>query len=144
MLLGEWIALLRQKPLDFQADLTMELMSCCDGTSTKVIVASTEWIFVPYATQGPLGWTAMSAPTGTQCRVCPPLNIVKIWRFCGAGPGSHWCGNVGRSHASNNVHYVAHLRDGRFAQKCHDPDCAGYRSPWAPLPPQLCLKPQGG
>jgi Herpesviridae UL52/UL70 DNA primase len=56
-----------------------------------------------------------------------------------AGPGSHWCGNVGRAHASNNVHYVAHLRGGRFAQKCHDPECSGYRSPWAQLPPALCL-----
>ena len=57
------------------------------------------------------------------------------------GPGSHWCGNVGRAHASNNVHYVAHLRGGRFAQKCHDPECGGYRSPWAQLPPALCLPP---
>lgn len=61
-----------------------------------------------------------------------------------AGPGSHWCGNVGRAHASNNVHFVAHLREGRFAQKCHDPDCAGYRSPWAPLPEALRLAPHGG
>lgn len=58
-----------------------------------------------------------------------------------AGPGSHWCGNVGRAHASNNVHYVAHLCGGRYAQKCHDPECGGYRSPWAQLPPSLCLPP---
>jgi hypothetical protein len=26
---------------------------------------------------------------------------------------------------------------GRFCQKCHDPECWGYRSPWMPLPPEV-------
>lgn len=58
-----------------------------------------------------------------------------------AGPGSHWCENVGRCHASNHVFFVLDLAAGRWAQKCHDPDCARFRSAWAPLPPHLVLKP---
>ena len=44
-----------------------------------------------------------------------------------AGPGSHYCDNVGRSHASNHVYLVADFAKGVFAQKCHDPDCGGFR-----------------
>ena len=70
--------------------------------------------------------------------------------FCGAGalvaysmvgPGSHFCENVGRPHASNHVFFVADFRHGVYAQKCHDPDCSRFRSGWMPLPPPLCLPP---
>ena len=44
-----------------------------------------------------------------------------------AGPGSHYCDNIGRSHASNHVYLVADFAKGVFAQKCHDPDCGGFR-----------------
>lgn len=50
------------------------------------------------------------------------------------GPGSHACGNVGRAHRHNHVFYVLDFAAGVATQKCHDPDCWGYRSPWRPLP----------
>lgn len=58
------------------------------------------------------------------------------------GPGSHACANVGRDHRSNNVFYVLDFscvgnNGGVFCQKCYDPDCRGYRSPWSPLPPEV-------
>lgn len=60
---------------------------------------------------------------------------------CGfAGPGSHWCENVGRAHKSNHVFFVVALAEGRYAQKCHDPECAHFRSAWMPLPEQLRLR----
>lgn len=55
------------------------------------------------------------------------------------GPGSQYCENVGRPHASNHVYFVADFCRGVYAQKCHDPDCARFRSGWMPLPPNLCL-----
>ena len=45
-----------------------------------------------------------------------------------------FCGGVGRPHRSNGVYYVVDLRGGTFRQRCHDPECRGYRSPAAPLP----------
>ena len=45
-----------------------------------------------------------------------------------------FCGGVGRPHRSNGVYYVVDLRSGTFRQRCHDPECRGYRSPAAPLP----------
>lgn len=77
---------------------------------------------------------------------------VRTLAFCGSGatvaysllgPGSHQCDNVGRPHKSNNVYFVADFQRGAYAQKCHDPDCARYRSGWMPLPPELCLSQQG-
>lgn len=68
--------------------------------------------------------------------------------FCGSGatvaysmigPGSHFCENMGRPHASNHVFFVADFHRGAYAQKCHDPDCARFRSGWMPLPRELCL-----
>lgn len=55
------------------------------------------------------------------------------------GPGSHYCENMGRPHASNHVFFVADFHRGAYAQKCHDPDCARFRSGWMPLPRELCL-----
>lgn len=45
-----------------------------------------------------------------------------------------YCGGVGRPHRSNGVYYVVDLRGGTFRQRCHDPECKGYRSPASPLP----------
>ncbi|KAK9825930.1 hypothetical protein WJX81_007732 [Elliptochloris bilobata] len=56
------------------------------------------------------------------------------------GPGSHWCENVGRAHKSNHVFFVVALAEGRYAQKCHDPECAHFRSGWMPLPEHLRLR----
>ncbi|KAI3435784.1 hypothetical protein D9Q98_001842 [Chlorella vulgaris] len=55
------------------------------------------------------------------------------------GPGSHYCENVGRPHASNHVFFVLDFAAGIYAQKCHDPDCSRFRSAWMPLAPELCL-----
>ncbi len=68
--------------------------------------------------------------------------------FCGSGatvaysmigPGSHYCENMGRPHASNHVFFVADFQRGAYAQKCHDPECARFRSGWMPLPRELCM-----
>jgi hypothetical protein len=70
--------------------------------------------------------------------------------FCGdggtvaysmVGPGSHHCARRGGPHASNHVYYVVALEAAAYAQKCHDPECAGFRAPWAPLPEGLRLPP---
>lgn len=58
--------------------------------------------------------------------------------------GSRWCGNVGRHHRSNGVYYVADLQHGVWFQKCHDPDCTGYRSPATALPPGVAPEVAGG
>ncbi|CAL8469241.1 g8782 [Coccomyxa elongata] len=58
------------------------------------------------------------------------------------GPGSHYCENIGRCHASNHVFFVVSLSEGQYAQKCYDPDCAHFRSAWMPLPPHLLLRPE--
>ena len=63
--------------------------------------------------------------------------------YCGAGgtvaysmigPGSHACQRIGRSHRSNHVFYVVDFESGHYCQKCHDPECSHWRSPWLPLP----------
>ena len=61
---------------------------------------------------------------------------------CLAGPGAHFCENVGRAHRSNYVYFVVNLRNAQYAQKCHDPDCAHFRSEWMPLPRALVLQSQ--
>ena len=43
--------------------------------------------------------------------------------------GTRFCGNVQRQHRSNGVYVVVDFRENCFYQKCHDPDCRGYRSP---------------
>lgn len=50
------------------------------------------------------------------------------------GPGSHACLVAERSHRSNHVFFVLDFASGIYCQKCHDPECAGRRSPWVPLP----------
>jgi hypothetical protein len=52
------------------------------------------------------------------------------------GPGSNACERIGRSHRSNRVFYIVDFGTGQFCQKCHDPECWGFRSPWMPLPPE--------
>ncbi|PIN16283.1 hypothetical protein CDL12_11069 [Handroanthus impetiginosus] len=47
---------------------------------------------------------------------------------------SRYCERIGREHKSNHVIYVVDLRRGIYYQKCHDPDCRGYRSPLRPVP----------
>ncbi|KAK7270904.1 hypothetical protein RJT34_26412 [Clitoria ternatea] len=47
---------------------------------------------------------------------------------------NRYCERIGRQHKSNNVIYVVDLRRAEYYQKCHDPDCRGYRSPLRQIP----------
>nr|XP_016432377.1 PREDICTED: DNA-directed primase/polymerase protein-like isoform X5 [Nicotiana tabacum] len=47
---------------------------------------------------------------------------------------NRYCERIGRQHKSNHVIYVVDLRRAVYYQKCHDPDCRGYRSPLRPVP----------
>ncbi|MED6122374.1 hypothetical protein PIB30_039121 [Stylosanthes scabra] len=47
---------------------------------------------------------------------------------------NRYCERIGRQHKSNNVIYVVDLRKAVYYQKCHDPDCRGYRSPLRQIP----------
>ncbi|KAM7499710.1 hypothetical protein LguiA_024124 [Lonicera macranthoides] len=47
---------------------------------------------------------------------------------------NRYCERIGRQHKSNHVIYIVDLRRAVYYQKCHDPDCKGYRSPLRPIP----------
>lgn len=47
---------------------------------------------------------------------------------------NRYCERIGREHKSNHVIYVVDLRRLAYYQKCHDPDCKGYRSPLRTIP----------
>ncbi|KAI8564889.1 hypothetical protein RHMOL_Rhmol03G0217800 [Rhododendron molle] len=47
---------------------------------------------------------------------------------------NRYCERIGREHKSNHVIYIVDLRKAVYYQKCHDPDCRGYRSPSRPIP----------
>ncbi|XP_020261797.1 DNA-directed primase/polymerase protein isoform X2 [Asparagus officinalis] len=47
---------------------------------------------------------------------------------------NRYCERIGREHKSNHVIYVIDFQRAGYYQKCHDPDCKGYRSPLRPLP----------
>ncbi|XP_020689294.1 DNA-directed primase/polymerase protein isoform X2 [Dendrobium catenatum] len=47
---------------------------------------------------------------------------------------NRYCERIGREHKSNHVMYVVDFQRAGYYQKCHDPDCRGYRSPLRPLP----------
>jgi hypothetical protein len=51
--------------------------------------------------------------------------------------GYRYCGNIGRQHRSNNIKYVVNLSNYTYYQKCHDSECAHYRSEQCKLPPEL-------
>jgi hypothetical protein len=48
--------------------------------------------------------------------------------------GNRFCEIIGRQHKSNHVMYIVDCRTACYYQKCHDPDCRGFRSPIRPLP----------
>ncbi|XP_054811773.1 uncharacterized protein LOC129312981 isoform X2 [Prosopis cineraria] len=50
---------------------------------------------------------------------------------------NRYCERIGREHKSNHVMYAIDLRRAAYYQKCHDPDCRGYRSPLRPLPAEV-------
>ncbi|ONM56961.1 DNA primases [Zea mays] len=47
---------------------------------------------------------------------------------------SRYCENIGREHKGNHVFYIVDFQRAAYYQKCHDPDCRGYRSPLRPVP----------
>ncbi|XP_059165897.1 DNA-directed primase/polymerase protein-like [Physella acuta] len=51
--------------------------------------------------------------------------------------GYRWCGNIQRQHRSNNIMYVVDIQHGIYYQKCHDPECQGYRSESKDVPYHL-------
>ncbi|XP_050225138.1 uncharacterized protein LOC126674696 [Mercurialis annua] len=55
---------------------------------------------------------------------------------------NRYCERIGREHKSNHVIYVVDLRRAVYYQKCHDPDCQGYRSPLRPVPLNLIPDPE--
>ncbi|XP_057426931.1 uncharacterized protein LOC130720319 [Lotus japonicus] len=54
---------------------------------------------------------------------------------------NRYCERIGRHHKSNNVIYVVDLRRAVYYQKCHDPDCRGYRSPLREIPVHVFSNP---
>ncbi|XP_011076097.1 DNA-directed primase/polymerase protein isoform X2 [Sesamum indicum] len=54
---------------------------------------------------------------------------------------NRYCERIGREHKSNHVIYVVDLRRAVYYQKCHDPDCQGYRSPLRPVPDDVIPDP---
>ncbi|TKY45272.1 DNA-directed primase/polymerase protein [Spatholobus suberectus] len=54
---------------------------------------------------------------------------------------NRYCERIGRQHKSNNVIYMVDLRMAVYYQKCHDPDCRGYRSPLRQIPVHVFSNP---
>ena len=64
---------------------------------------------------------------------------VRTWALSGttlvlALRGGRFCGAIGRPHKSNGVYYVVDLAAGAYHQRCHDPECVGWRGEWERLP----------
>jgi len=51
--------------------------------------------------------------------------------------GNRFCENAGRAHKSNNVSFAVDFREGAYFQRCHDPDCRGFRGCFRALPDAL-------
>uniref|UniRef100_A0A8D8SRN0 DNA-directed primase/polymerase protein n=1 Tax=Cacopsylla melanoneura TaxID=428564 RepID=A0A8D8SRN0_9HEMI len=54
--------------------------------------------------------------------------------------GFRYCGNIGRWHKSQNIKLIADINRGVYYQKCHDAECADYKSPEWPIPPEVWFK----
>ncbi|KAK4384928.1 DNA-directed primase/polymerase protein [Sesamum angolense] len=60
---------------------------------------------------------------------------------------NRYCERIGREHKSNHVIYVVDLRRAVYYQKCHDPDCQGWRNyqvidlPLRPVPDDVIPDP---
>jgi hypothetical protein len=77
---------------------------------------------------------ALQVRTIMYCGRNTPDSRHAAFAFSLIGPGSHMCGNIGRCHRHNHVFYVLDFAHGLYCQKCHDPDCWGFRSTWQQLP----------
>jgi hypothetical protein len=51
--------------------------------------------------------------------------------------GNRFCENAERAHKSNNVSFTVDFREGAYFQRCHDPDCRGFRGCFRALPDAL-------
>ena len=51
--------------------------------------------------------------------------------------GNRFCENAERAHKSNNVSFAVDFREGAYFQRCHDPDCRGFRGCFRALPDAL-------
>lgn len=73
-------------------------------------------------------------------RIISPCNIDVVLHYEGdtilvfVTKEAGYCSNVGRQHQKNRVMYIVHIKRGIYFQKCHDPDCRGYKSKNAMLP----------
>lgn len=50
-----------------------------------------------------------------------------------------YCYNIGRHHRSNGIMYVVDLKAATYYQKCHDPDCRGFKSEPRRLPDDVAF-----
>ena len=50
---------------------------------------------------------------------------------------NRFCCNIKRQHKRNGIYFVINIAEFNFTQKCHDHNCAGYRSESFPLDPAL-------
>ena len=50
--------------------------------------------------------------------------------------GTRYCASIGREHKRNHIKYVVNLPNGTYYQSCFDPDCAQFRQPPQPIPPE--------
>lgn len=48
---------------------------------------------------------------------------------------NNFCFRKGSCHLSNKIYLVVDRNTRAFRQKCYDPDCRHYGSPWFPIPP---------
>ncbi|XP_017889924.1 DNA-directed primase/polymerase protein-like [Ceratina calcarata] len=71
-------------------------------------------------------------------RSCKTLESRKLLVY--ETSGYRYCENVGRCHQSNNVYWVVDLKAKRLYQKCHDQDCAGFKSEPKRLPEEVCFE----
>uniref|UniRef100_A0A914W3G3 DNA-directed primase/polymerase protein n=1 Tax=Plectus sambesii TaxID=2011161 RepID=A0A914W3G3_9BILA len=76
--------------------------------------------------------------------------FIRSWRLFGEGPterivyeigGCRYCFNIEREHRGNHVYWVVDLCNRVAYQKCHDPECHGFRSNDFPLPPFVHTNP---
>lgn len=71
---------------------------------------------------------------------------VRIWYYFSHGAlivyeiAQHrYCNNIGRHHRSNGIMYVVDLKAATYYQKCHDPDCRGFKSQPRRLPDDVAF-----
>ncbi|CAF1145833.1 unnamed protein product [Adineta steineri] len=64
---------------------------------------------------------------GGRIRKIVPLRTPGQYKFEIAGP-YRFCENVQRHHRKNQIYFLVHPMEKTYFQKCHDPECYGFRS----------------